>query len=235
MYELAEIFVTSIVSLTVLFIITKIMGYRQISQLSFFDYVIGISIGSIAAEMATNLEMDMWKPLLAMVIYGVCSIIISKISMKSIKARRFLSGAPVVVMYKGQIIRENLKKVHYDVNDLLTDARVSGYFDISDIDFAVMEDTGKISFLPKAEKMPPTVSDLGVNVSAGSIAANVIIDGEIMHGHLKNIGKDEVWLKKQLKMLHASPDEIFLATVDGNDKLRIFKATPGNDSYNVLM
>ena len=144
--ELLYIFLLSIGSITVLFIIAKLMGYRQISEMSFFDYVVGISIGSIAAEMATNIDLEWWKGVLAMAVYGTVGILLSIITQKSIKVRKFISGTPIILIDKGKINKESLKKAKIEVDDLLTSARDKGYFNITDIEYAIMETTGKISF-----------------------------------------------------------------------------------------
>ena len=233
--EFLHLILSAVLSLVILFLLTKIMGYRQLTQLSFFDYVNGITIGSIAAEMATNLELELWKPALAMVIYALTSIIISKLTIKSIKARRFFIGVPIVLINKGNIIEENLKKVNYDINDLLTDSRAAGYFDMSEIEFAVMENTGKISFLPKPENAPATAKDVNVINESKGLFANVIIDGKIMNEHLKNIGKDEIWLQKEVKKQNLNINEILLATVDSNDNLTAYKYTEPKDSLEIFM
>lgn len=233
--EVLELILSAVLSLVILFILTKIMGYRQISQLSFFDYVNGITIGSIAAEMATDLDLHLWQPILAMVIYAAASIIVSLLSEKSIKARRFLVGVPVVLIQNGIIIPKNLKKVHYDANDLLSDARAEGYFNISDIQFAIMENTGKVSFLPASDKRPVTPQDLNFTPEQESLLANVVMDGNIMKAHLTQVGKDEQWLKKELDAQHLTVEETFLAVVDNNNKLTAFKKNVAKDGMNVFM
>lgn len=122
------------------------MGSRQISQLSFFDYVIGISIGSIAAEMATNIDLALWKGVLAMIIYAALDVLFELLSRKSIKARKFINGTPIILINNSKISKSALKKAKIELDDLITAARSAGYFDLSQIDTAVMEITGKISF-----------------------------------------------------------------------------------------
>lgn len=233
--DLLELILSATASILVLFVLTKIMGYRQISQMSFFDYVIGITIGSIAAEMATNLELQLWKPILAMMIYGSVSIILSFITMKSIKARRIFIGVPVVLIQRGVILPCNLKKVHYDINDLLTDARSAGFFNIGDIQYAIMENTGKVSFLPNSTKRPVTPEDLNFHPVQEHILANVIMDGKIMETHLKKIGKDTQWVKNELKLQNLSAEEVFLAVVDDQNKLTAFKKNTNKKGSDVWM
>lgn len=233
--ELLELVFSAVLSLVVLFVLTKIMGYRQISQMSFFDYVVGITIGSIAAEMATDLDLHIWQPVLAMVIYGATAIILNLVAEKSIKARRFFTGVPVVLIQNGDIIPKNLKKVHYDINDLLSDARADGYFNISDIQFAVMENTGKVSFLPASDKRPVTAQDLNFKPQKEGLLANVVMDGKIMEAHLKQVGKDEQWLKKELDAQHLTVAETFLAVVDHNNTLTAYKKNVNKDGLELFM
>ena len=150
--EFLYIIILSVVSLVVLFIITKVIGFRQISEMSFFDYVIGITIGSIAAEMSTNLDLEWWKGITAMAVYGIIGVVLSLLSQKSIAARKIISGKPIILIEKGKISKKNMKKARIELDDLLSSARGNGYFNLSDIDYAIMETTGKISFQPVGQK-----------------------------------------------------------------------------------
>ena len=128
--EILHVIVLSVVSLVVLLLLTKLMGYRQMSQLSLFDYINGITIGSIAAEGATDLE-DYHRPLTAMIVYGLVTVFLAMLTEKSIKVRRFMNGKPLILLHHGVIYEQNLKKSKIDLNEFLEQCRVSGYFDIS--------------------------------------------------------------------------------------------------------
>ncbi|MDF2685806.1 MAG: hypothetical protein K0S55_987, partial [Clostridia bacterium] len=144
-----EIILKAFFSVIVLFLLCKLIGPRLISQMDYYDYIVGITIGSIAAEMAVGHDLPFYIPVIAMVVYAVFTILISILTDKSIIIRRFFSGTPIFLIYKGNIIESNLKKSHYDLNNLLSVCRSNGYFDISKIEYAIMEETGKISFLLK--------------------------------------------------------------------------------------
>ena len=116
--EVIHVIVLSVVSLVVLFLLTKLMGYRQMSQMSLFDYINGITIGSIAAELATNLE-DYHRPLTAMIIYGLVTVLLSLLTEKSICVRRFVNGKPLVLLHHGTLYEKNLKKAKIDLNEFL--------------------------------------------------------------------------------------------------------------------
>lgn len=221
--EFLYILILSFVSIAVLFVLTKLSGSRQISEMSFFDYVIGITIGSIAAEMATNIDLEWWKGILAMTIYTLTGILFSFISQKSISARKFISGQPIILIEKGKILKKNLSKAKIEINDLLTSARSNGYFNLADIEYAIMETTGKISFMPVALKRQLTPKDFNFAPMADGLYINVIIDGRIMEKDLKNADMTKKELKEQLKDRGKKAEDILLATVDNKKQLTIFE------------
>lgn len=218
-----NIVLTSIGSLVALFILTKLMGYREVSEMSMFDYINGITIGSIAAEMATDLE-KFEQPLIAMVVYSLIVIAISYASNKSIKVRRFIEGKPLILMDNDQIFYKNLQKARVDVDEFLCQCRNSGYFDISQIQSIILESNGKFSILPKADYRPSTPKDLQLNVTAEAMLSTVIIDGKIMKENLKHTGNDEKWLLSQLKSQGIKDvSEVFFALCDIHNKLTVYK------------
>ncbi len=222
--EIINVVFASIGSLVVLFLLTKIMGYRQMSQLSMFDYINGITIGSIAAEMATSLESDFLKPLVAMIIYGLSAVLISFFTSKSIKFRRIVTGKSLILYENNKLYQNNLKKAKLDIDEFLIQCRNSGYFNLSDIQTAILESNGKISFLPVSEKRPLTPNDMNLNPQKEDILTNVILDGKILEQNLRETGNDEQWLKKQLKSQNNMKlSDVFLATCDCNNKLQFFK------------
>ncbi len=235
--RLADIALRSLISAIVLFIMTKLMGKKQISQLSIFDYVVGITIGSIAAAMAVDQDTEYVDALLSLIIYSGLSILISYSSMKSYKARIFLTGTPTILIQNGKILKQNLRKMKLDLHDLLEECRVSGYFDINDIEFAIMETSGNISFLPKSEKRPVLAEDMNLSNVTQGLCANVIVDGEIMHGILQVMKKDEKWLLEQLKKQGLQPkdvDGIFLATLSPEGDLSVHMKHVNTKVYDVL-
>ena len=207
-----------------LFLVIKTLGKKQISELNIFDYIIGLSLGNIAAEMTVNDEITIIEGLISMTIYGVFSLFVSYITSKSIIARRFITGFPVVLIENGKISKEQLIKCKIDINDLLQDARESGYFNISEINYAIMEPSGKISFLPKARYQPITLNDMKVKKNENKITANLIIDGNIMFNNLKAIGHDKKWLEKRLNNLgYNDVKKILLLICDEKEQFTVYK------------
>ena len=189
---------TAFLSVTALFIITKLMGHKQIAQLDFFDYISGITIGSIAAELATELE-EPWKPLIALGIYGLSSIFLNLLTHKLPKSRKYINGTPTILMNEGKIFRKNLKQAKLDLSEFLMLCRERGYFNVDEIQCAIFEHNGKLSVLPKAANRPATPTDLKITAKATHIGCELIMDGRIMSENLERIGRDLNWLKLKLK------------------------------------
>lgn len=225
----------TILVLIILFFITKMMGKKQISELNFFDYVVGITIGSIAADISLDIEKNMIAGIAALFIYGFISYIISFVSIKSILARRFFIGVPTVLVEKGKIIESGLKKSKIDVNDLLMEARENGYFNLDEIDYALMEVNGNISFLPKEKEKPVTKKDMKIKCNNEGLTVNAIIDSKYMANNMKAINKDKEWLDHELKVNgYDNYDNILLATIDNNYKVTIYEKNVKPDKNTVL-
>ncbi|NLK71140.1 MAG: DUF421 domain-containing protein [Clostridiales bacterium] len=215
--KILNIILSSIGSIIVLFVLSKLIGNKQISNMTLFDYINGITIGSIAAEMATALEGDFLLPLTAMIIYGLASLAISCIATKSIKLRRFLIGRSIILLDNGKLYKKNLMKARLDINEFLTQCRVNGYFNLADIQTAIIEPNGMISILPVSDKRPVNPQDLNLSPDKERIVTNVVIDGKIIYKNLKSMGKEEEWLRKQLKdKWNISISDAFLVTYDSN-------------------
>ena len=234
MSDFLNICFRTILVLIILFFITKMMGKKQISELNFFDYVVGITIGSIAADISLDIEKNMIAGIAALFIYGFISYI-SFVSIKSILARRFFIGVPTVLVEKGKIIESGLKKSKIDVNDLLMEARENGYFNLDEIDYALMEVNGNISFLPKEKEKPVTKKDMKIKCNNEGLTVNAIIDSKYMANNMKAINKDKEWLDHELKVNgYDNYDNILLATIDNNYKVTIYEKNVKPDKNTVL-
>ncbi len=192
-----KVVLTSILSVAALFVIAKIMGHKQVAQLDFFDYISGITIGSIAGELATGQEIP-WKSLISLSIYGLCSVCLNHVTHKFLRTRKYINGTPTILFDKGKIFRENLKKAKLDLSEFLLLCREQGYFNLDDIQTAVFEQNGKLSVLPTANSRPLTPSDMNITVTPAHIGTEIILDGRIMGDNLSRMGRDEKWLEKRL-------------------------------------
>lgn len=214
---------TTVGSFAVLFLSAKLIGHKQIAQLDFFDYITGIAIGSIAAEMATELE-EPWKPLLAMVIYGGITLSLSLISSRFPRSRKYLNGTPTILLDHGKLYYENMKKARLDLSEFLVLCRQQGYFDLTSIQTAIFEYNGKLTILPVTTQRPVTPQDLDLNPDQELIFTELIMDGRILEDNLHRMGLDRTWLDKQLKQRHiSSAKEVFLAVCDRNLKFVLFE------------
>ena len=224
--------IKSFFSLFSLFIFTNALGKKQINQLNMFDYVIGISIGNVVAEMTVNKEVVFLDGIIVMGMYSLISIVISFLTTKSIVLRRIISGTPTTIIENGKIIEKALIKSKLDINELLEEARIDGYFDISEIEYAIMESNGKISFLPKSKYKPVTATDLKLKTNYKGLCTNVVIDGHIMNNNLKSINKNKNWLLRRLTNLNYKDiDKLLLVTCDSNEKLTIFEKKIEGNKY----
>ena len=214
---------TALASFGVLFLVAKFIGHKQIAQLDFFDYITGITIGSIAAEMATELE-EPWKPLTAMVIYGGVTLLLSIISNKFPRTRKYLNGTPTILMDHGKLYYENLKKAKLDLSEFMVMCRQQGYFDLTNIQTAIYEYTGKLTIRPVSSQRPATPNDMHLAVEQELLFTELIMDGRILENNLKRMGLDLTWLDKQLKQRDIqSPQDVFLAVCDRNLKFVLYE------------
>lgn len=233
--ELGEVIIRSLFSLITLFLVTKMLGKKQVSQLSLFDYVIGISIGNFAAEISMDVKTPYIYGVVSVLIYGLVALSISYLTMKSITLRRFFIGTPTLLIQNGKIMNKNLQKTKFDINDLLEECRNCNYFDISEIEYAIMEANGKLSILPKSEYKSLTPKDMNLKTNKSSLCANVVIDSRYMLNNLKNMHKTKEWLDSQLKLKgYSDLDKILLATLDINDKLIVYERNDNEKLLDVL-
>lgn len=196
--DIIKVILTAVLSVVSLFVITKIMGHKQVAQLDFFDYISGITIGSIGAELATELESP-YRPLIALAVYGIASFLLNLLAHKTPRTRKYINGTPSILLNDGKLYRQNLKKAKLDLSEFMLLCREQGYFDLDEIQTAIFEHNGKLSILPKAANRPATPEDLKITAKATHIGVEIIMDGRIMGENLSRIGRNEVWLKKQLK------------------------------------
>lgn len=220
--KILTLILTTLLSAAALFILAKINGHKQMSQLDFFDYISGITIGSIAAELATELE-EPWKPLISMIIYGLLAVALSIITSKFPRSRKFFNGTPTIILDNGTLYRRNMKKAKLDLSEFMVMCRQEGFFNLDDIQTAVFEYNGRLTILPKSDKRPVNPYDINLQVPPEYYSTEVIMDGRILDGNLRRMGLDVKWLQKQLASQgYASATEVFLAICDSNHKLTLF-------------
>ena len=185
--------------------------------------------------MTMNLDGQYLNGVMAIVVFGLALFFVSILSLKSITIRRIIFGVPTVIIQNGKLLEKPLRSLKIDVNDLLEQCRSNGYFNLEEIEYAIMEANGKISILPKAEYKPATPQILNLKVSKEGLCANVVIDGKLMKNNIKNMKKDDEWVLHELKVKgYNNLDKILLATLDINDKITVYEKNNSVNIYNVL-
>ena len=232
--EALSIIPRSIISLITLFIATKILGKKQVSELSLFDYCIGISIGNFTAEMILVLENQIINGVVAILTFGILGYLISYLTTKSIALRRIIFGTPTIIMENGIIYYDALKKLNIDINDFLEQTRNAGHFDLNEISYAIMEVNGKISFLEKDAYQKPTKKDFNLKKEKETLTANIIIDGNIMEENIKGTDRSYEWFKKELKRKGYTTYENILLATYSNNTINIYRKNENILPKNIL-
>lgn len=220
-----ETIALSFISLIVLFILTKIMGYRQITQLSMYDYIIGITIGSIASEMVVLDDIqDMIRPLTGMIIYALFTVSLSLLSRSSMKIRHLIEGNPITLYEKDQIDNQALAKAKIDINEFLMQLRIQGYFDLTQIDYVILEPNGNLSVFPKAKYRPAQVNDLPIKPANERPSYALIVNGQLFESQLQKVNQSQEWLLAQLKAQgYSDYHQLLLVLCDQNNQITVYQ------------
>lgn len=200
---------------------TKWLGKKQFSQLSLFEYVIGITIGSIAAEISTGLESNYYVGVMGLIVWTAIPFIVNLATMKNKKFRDFIEGKASVIIKDGKIQEENLAKEKYTVDDLMELLRKKDAYRVADVEFAILEANGDLNVLLKKEKQPLTPKQLGITVAAEKEPQTVIMEGEIMDEPLAESGYNRQWLEAELEKLNVALDNVFIGQVDHFGELTV--------------
>ena len=224
--EFIKVLLASLLSYAALFVCAKLIGRKQIAQLNFLDYITGITIGSIAAELATELEAPI-RPLIAMAVYALATWAISQLGMRRMRSIKYLDGTPSIILRGGKLYRENMRKAKLDLSEFMVMCREQGFFDLADIDTAIFEYNGKLTILPVSARRPATPQDMGLAPQQETISVEVIMDGRILGENLHRMGLDETWL---IRRLHAQgirdARDVFLAVCDDRKQLTCYPMKP---------
>ncbi len=219
-----KVVLQTVLAFFVILFVTRILEKEQLSQLTFYEYVAGITLGSLAAGLAIDTLVSPWVVLASLVTFAFLTYLMGFISLKSRAARKLLEGEPTIVVQNGKIMEKNMGKLRYNVDDLLAQLREKGVFNIADVEFAVLEPNGHLSVLLKSPKKPVTKEDLQVPGKYEGIPSELIVDGKIIHQNLYQNNLDEAWLINELrKQGITSPGEVLLASLDTQGNLYIDK------------
>ncbi|WP_425542089.1 YetF domain-containing protein [Paenibacillus motobuensis] len=216
-----EMILRTTITFLVLLTLARLLGEKQIGHLTFFDYVTGITIGSIAAEIVVRRDTPFFNGIISLIWWAILAILISYLSLKSSKARIMMDGQPKIIIKQGKIMRETLKSTRLNLDDLCMMLREKDVFSIQDVHYAILEPDGKISVLRKEFKQPVTKGDLNIPTPNFTyLPAEIISDGKIIKKNLKELNLDENWLQQELnkKGIH-SAEEVFYAEVQSDGSL----------------
>ena len=220
--QIVEFIIFPLLSLAVLFIITKLMGYRQVSQLNMYDYINGITIGSIAGELAIGEFDDFVQPLIAMLIYGILIILLSKLTRNSLKIRKLIDGQAVVLYENDKIYYQELKKAKLDLDEFLMQCRIAGYFKLKELALVILETNGRLSFYPKQQYQQVTAEDLNLKITPIELPSLLIKEGKIIYENLNLINRDTQWLERELAVLGVKINDVLLMYQEDNTNLIVY-------------
>ncbi len=226
MNEIFKLLIFSFTAVLYLFLISKLMGKKQIAQLEFVDYVMGISIGSIASEMAIDVgETPFYYYLIGMTVFFLFDMMVSYLGRKGPAMKHFFKGHPETIIYNGEFEYSALKKSKLDVNEVLSMCREKGYFDISEVAFAVFETSGGLSIMPRGDQKPTTVKDLIVSeISPAKLPYYLIVDGHISYSSLTELKKSVDWLYQKCGVNKKSIKNVLFAQYDEEqDEIKLQK------------
>jgi uncharacterized membrane protein YcaP (DUF421 family) len=220
--DFALILIRSIIAFLLLLFLTRIMGKKQLSQLTFFDYVVGITIGSIAATMSVDKNIQISNGVVSLAIWGIFPIILGLLGMKSRKFQQLTDGRPSILIKSGEVLEDSMKKNQITIDELMMMLRENSVFKVDDVEIAILETNGELSVMKKTELDPITPRLLGMKVKAEHAPSLLIVDGHILHKNLSTLGYSEEWLLKEIKKQGAqSLNDTFLAQVDSSGKLYV--------------
>ncbi len=231
MPDLAVVCIRGLIGFFLLLVLARLMGKKHINQITYFEYIVGITIGGIAAELTFNPDIRMSNFIMSMFLWTLLPILISKMNMKSYRSRILLEGNPTFLIKNGQILEKNLKEENMTLEELMIHLRQKNVFEISDVESAIMETSGQVSVMTKSDLQPLTPKDMGMTMEQEHQPRLVIIDGSVMEKSLNDYGYTKEWLSGEI-MKQGARDfkDVFLAQIDSmgnvyvdlyNDKLKI--------------
>ncbi|MDY0410223.1 DUF421 domain-containing protein [Paracerasibacillus soli] len=213
------------ISFFTLLILTRMMGRKEISQMTFFNFISAISIGTIGASLAIDSTVSIRNGLFALIGWAIFTLVLGWLNLKSETARKLVTGDPLIVIKDGEIMEDKLRHARLDINSLNTLLRKKNVFSIADVDYAIFETDGKLSVMKKQDKQPVTKKEAGITITKKKvfpIATGVISDGQAMTANLAKLHLNENWLENQLQMAGVdSPENVFYAEVQEDGTLYV--------------
>lgn len=221
--ETFEIAVRAVIGFFTLLIFARILGKKQISQLSVFDYIAGITIGSLTSNMVVNLDSRAWNHWLGLSIFIILTLIMQYLTIKNRYMNKVIIGEPAVVIHNGQVMEENMRKMRFTLSDLTEGLRQKNIFRMSDVEFAILETGGSLSVQKKSQYQTLTPRDMGLSTHYKGVSLEVVQEGKIIERNLEQLHLDSGWLLKELKEKHHidSIKDVFYAELDTSGTLYV--------------
>ncbi|MFD0962032.1 DUF421 domain-containing protein [Paenibacillus chungangensis] len=214
-----EIVLRTLTAIVVLFVMTKLLGKRQISELSLFEYITGISIGNIAGYVSLDIDNLWYLGLVSLIVWVGVAVGIEWWTVKSKKASNIIEGKGTVLIRDGQLQKDMMKKERLSMDELLSQLRGKDVYRVADVEFAVMEASGEINVMLKKQYQPLTPDMLGWNVPDERESQTLIMDGQILDEAVRHSGKNNDWLKRQLKRYKLKPEDVYVAQLEADDSM----------------
>ncbi|MFB6362984.1 DUF421 domain-containing protein [Paenibacillus elgii] len=221
MQDWIHIVFRAISTIAILFLMTRILGKKQISQLTFFEYITGITLGEVAGFMSTDVEANYLNGFIALFLWFAVPLLLEMLTLKSKRLRDWFEGKGTVFIKEGKILENNLKKERYTADELLEQLRAKNVFNVADVEFAMLEPSGEVSVLLKKENQPLTAKHLGIKTAPERESQAVIIDGNMMDEPLATAGLSREWLLTELEKIGVTLENVFMGQVDAYGGLHV--------------
>lgn len=212
-------FFRAIILYIIVLIVMRIMGKREIGQLQPFELAISIMIADLASVPMTEIGIPITNGIIPILGLLVMHLIISLLNIKSIKFREIMCGKPAILIYRGKIDEQVLRKERFTINELEERLRGNNIFHIGDVEYAILETSGQVTVIPKPEKRGTTPEDFNITPEYEGIPYDLVIDGVVMTENLKKIGKDITWLRKEVSKFKIKVEDALIVTMDGKGQI----------------
>ena len=213
------VFYRTVLIYFVVLLVMRLMGKREIGQLSPFDFAVAIIIAEVAALPMEQPEIPLLRGLLPLFILAGLEVLFSYAALHSRWFRRVMCGAPQLVIWDGQILHREMRRARYNLDDLMAQLREKGYPDPAEVAHAVLENSGRLSVVPRGEKQPVTKGDLGLGAGDVGLPRILVADGEVLDRNLAAAGRSRAWLEKELEARGFSLPEVFLVSLSPDGRL----------------
>lgn len=224
--KIIEIVLRSVFTYIILLVLGRIIGRKLISRITFFDFIVGVTIGSIGVRIALGSQESPFLAVISVIVITILVVITDYLDIGSINFRKLVDGEPIILITNGKLLDYNLKKAKITINQLMMQLREKDIFNIEDVELASIESDGEVTALKKVNKQPITTGDLNISTNYNGLMSDIIIDGKIMYNNLKPTNHDEKWVREQLKTHNiCDVEEVFYAGLNASGKLYVSRKT----------